>query len=96
MGWCPSGRLFEAAACGSPIVSDNWEGLDRFFVPGREIAIARDTPDVLAALEMGDADLAQQAKAARERTLAEHTSMHRARQLLSLLEDVALPQAVGA
>ncbi|MBE7158276.1 MAG: glycosyltransferase, partial [Rhodospirillales bacterium] len=30
MGWCPSGRLFEAAACGVPILSDSWAGLDAF------------------------------------------------------------------
>jgi spore maturation protein CgeB len=96
MGWCPSGRLFEAAACGAPIVSDGWEGLDRFFVPGREIAIARDTPDVLAALEMSDADLARQAKLARERTLAEHTSAHRAREMVRMIENAAVPQTVGA
>jgi spore maturation protein CgeB len=37
MGYCPSGRLFEAAACGAPIVSDCWEGLDQFFTPGNEV-----------------------------------------------------------
>mgnify|MGYP001764978704 CR=1 FL=1 len=36
-GWSPSIRLFEAAACGVPIISDAWEGLDHFFEPGREI-----------------------------------------------------------
>lgn len=96
MGWCPSGRLFEAAACGVPLISDSWEGLDRFFVPGREILIVRDTPDVLAALELSDGELARQAKAARERTLAEHSSAHRAGELLRLIENAALPQAVGA
>ncbi len=40
MGWCPSGRLFEAAACGTAILSDHWEGLDAFFEPGREILVA--------------------------------------------------------
>ena len=36
-GWCPSGRLFEAASCGTPIISDWWEGLDLFFTPAQEI-----------------------------------------------------------
>ncbi len=48
-GWCPSGRLFEAAACGVPVLSDAWPGLDEFFTPGREILVARDTDDALAA-----------------------------------------------
>ena len=39
MGWCPSGRLFEAAACGAPMLTDAWEGLDAFFEPGREILV---------------------------------------------------------
>ena len=39
-GWSPSVRLFEAAAIGTPIVSDAWPGLDAFFVPGKEILIA--------------------------------------------------------
>ena len=40
MGWCPSGRLFEAAACATPILSDWWDGLDAFFEPEAEILIA--------------------------------------------------------
>src|SRR5215207_9608702 len=57
MGWCPSGRLFEAAACGAPILTDTWEGLDAFFTPGSEILIARTTDDAVTALDRSDADL---------------------------------------
>ena len=39
MGYCPSGRLFEAAACGVPVLSDTWEGFDTFFEPGAEVLI---------------------------------------------------------
>src|SRR6266481_1763626 len=46
-GYSPSVRLFEAAACGATIVSDNWPGLDEFFVPGKEILIASSSNDVL-------------------------------------------------
>jgi spore maturation protein CgeB len=86
MGWAPSGRLFEAAACGCPVLSDDWEGLDAFFDPGTEILIARGTQDALAAMDLTDAELARIGKAARERVLAEHTSDHRAAELLALLE----------
>ena len=92
MGWCPSGRLFEAAACGTAVLSDWWEGLDRFFAPGSEIFIARDTADVLAALDLAPDDLARIARAARERVLAEHTSAPRARELVRLVEDLAAPE----
>jgi spore maturation protein CgeB len=85
LGWCPSGRLFEAAACGAPIISDWWEGLDEFFAPDREILIVRTTDDVLAALERSDAELAQIGAAARERTLARHTADRRAAELERLL-----------
>ncbi|HEV7515460.1 MAG TPA: glycosyltransferase, partial [Thermoanaerobaculia bacterium] len=84
MGYCPSGRLFEAAACGVPLLSDDWEGLDGFFEPGREILVARSTAEALEALALPRADLARIAAAARQRTLAEHTAEHRARQMLDL------------
>jgi spore maturation protein CgeB len=86
MGYCPSGRLFEAAACGAPIVTDAWEGLDQFFTPGREIIVARSSEDVTRALDADDAELARIAAAARERVLAEHTAAHRAAELEQLLE----------
>jgi spore maturation protein CgeB len=86
MGFCPSGRLFEAAACGAPLLSDAWEGLDRFYQPGKEILLCRSSEDVLGALEMTDPELNKIAAAARERTLAEHTSEHRVLELERILE----------
>ena len=88
MGWCPSGRLFEAAACGTPIVSDWWNGLDDFFAPHSEILIASSAEDVLAALELSNAQLNRSAHAARERVLAEHTGAQRARQFEEIIERV--------
>jgi spore maturation protein CgeB len=84
-GWCPSGRLFEAAACGAPILSDWWEGLDEFFAPGREIIIVRTTDDVLAALERSDGELLEIGAAARQLVLARHTAERRAAELEMLL-----------
>ena len=86
MGWCPSGRLFEATACGAAVLSDQWEGLEQFFTPGSEILIARGTDDVVAALDMDDGELRRIAAAGRERTLAEHTSDRRADDFLAALE----------
>jgi spore maturation protein CgeB len=87
MGYCPSGRLFEAAACGTPILSDEWEGLDAFFEPAREILIARNTEEALGALELPRETLTRMACAARERVLAEHTADCRARDLENILSD---------
>jgi spore maturation protein CgeB len=89
MGWCPSGRLFEAAASGVPLLTDEWEGLDDFFEPGREILVARSTDEVLAALDLSDEHLARIARAARERVLAEHGSATRASGLMELLRGTA-------
>jgi spore maturation protein CgeB len=86
MGFCPSGRLFEAAACGVPILSDWWEGLDTFFTPDVEILIARNAGDTLRALERSPDELRRIADAARERTLAEHTADRRAQELEAVLE----------
>jgi spore maturation protein CgeB len=85
LGWCPSGRLFEAAACGAAIVSDVWEGLESFFEIGREIIGVRSTEDVLAALDLPDSELQRIGRNARERVLADHTSDRRADELEAIL-----------
>ncbi|MGV3530913.1 MAG: CgeB family protein [Chthoniobacteraceae bacterium] len=87
MGYCPSGRLFEAAACGAPILSDSWTGLNEFFTPGEEILLAESTADALRALTLSDAELQSIGRAARERALAEHTAGHRAIELEALFNE---------
>jgi spore maturation protein CgeB len=86
MGWCPSGRLFEAAACGAPIISDRWDGIESFFSPDEEIFLADRAQDTLAALTLNDEALERMARRARERTLDEHSSEKRAQELIVLLE----------
>jgi spore maturation protein CgeB len=87
MGYCPSGRLFEAAACGTPIVSDWWEGLDSFFTPGKEILIAQSSADVVSALQLPTEELAAISAAAQQRVLSEHTAEHRAAELVKAIEE---------
>lgn len=84
-GWCPSGRFFEAAACSTPVITDCWPGLEDFFTLGDEVIVARNTEDVLAALQLSDAELQAIASRARERTLDQYTGDYRARELLSYL-----------
>ena len=80
-GYSPSVRVFEAAACGAPMVSDNWPGLDSFFVPGREILVPASADDVVAYLTATDeAELRRIGRNAQERVLAEHTAERRAQQ----------------
>jgi len=85
-GYCPSGRLFEAAACGVPILSDSWPGLEEFFEPGRELLVASSTDEAVAALQSSDPELRAIGRRARERTLGEHTADHRALELERMLE----------
>jgi spore maturation protein CgeB len=86
MGWCPSGRLFEAAACGTPVLSDDWEGLETFFTPGEEILVARTAAEAQEALARSPAELERIGSAARERALSDHTADRRARELLGIVE----------
>jgi spore maturation protein CgeB len=92
-GYCPSGRLFEAAACGVPVLSDVWPGIEEFFEPGSEILLARDTQDAMAALDRSPQELKRIGGAARERVLSEHTSEIRARQLEAILQSAWRSQA---
>ena len=72
-GFCPSGRLFEAAACGTPILTDMWEGLETFFEPGVEILPVRTADDVVAVLRLPAERLRVIGDAARRRALRDHT-----------------------
>jgi spore maturation protein CgeB len=81
-GYSPSVRLFEAAACGVPIISDVWNGIETLFEPGEEIILARSTDDVLGALrDLSDDRRRAIGEAARRRVLREHTAAHRAEEL---------------
>ena len=81
-GWSPSVRLFEAAACAVPVISDPWPGLETFFAPGEEIVVADTADDVLRALDVVDErERRAIGRRARERVLAEHTAEHRAAEL---------------
>jgi spore maturation protein CgeB len=90
MGWCPSGRLFEAAACGAAILSDCWEGLDAFLSPPGEILVAASSEDATAALDLDEAQIRRIAAAARERVLTDHTSERRADELLRAIARVSV------
>jgi spore maturation protein CgeB len=92
-GYSPSVRLFEAAACGTPIVSDAWEGLDTILAPTTEITLAEGPADVLAALRLPEPERAARAAAARARILAEHTAERRAAELEAHLAEA---RAAGA
>ena len=84
-GWSPSVRLFEAGACGCPIVSDRWDGIADVLEPGRDIMLADTASDVLALLAWPEPRRLEAGKAARARILSAHTAAHRAAQLEMLM-----------
>jgi spore maturation protein CgeB len=86
-GWCPSGRFFEAAACGTPLITDWWEGLDSFFDVKGDLQVVTTAEQVESALHRDDRDLRAMAAHARQRTLDEHTGAVRAKQLLQYFEE---------
>jgi spore maturation protein CgeB len=88
-GHSPSVRLFEAAACAVPVISDRWAGIDSLFTPGEEILIADHASETIAILR----DLPEERRrsigaAARKRVLQNHTADHRARQLEEYYREV--------
>lgn len=86
MGYCPSGRLFEAAACGTPVLSDWWQGLDTFFSPGEEILLAADATGAIIAIEKDRSELNGIGNRARQRALDCHTARIRAQRFVQLIE----------
>jgi spore maturation protein CgeB len=95
-GWSPSVRLFEAGACGTPVISDPWDGLAALFRPGEEILLAETPGDVLRALR----DCPEERRravgaAARAKVLARHTAAVRARELETMLLEAAAGRAGG-
>ena len=91
-GWSPSVRLFEAAACGVPIISDDWPGLDAFFDPGSEILIVGDSEGVVSAItDLPEEQRRGIGEAARRRVLASHTAECRAKELEAHLLRICQP-----
>jgi len=87
-GFCPSGRIFEAAACGTPVITDRWTGLEEFFEPGREIIVAETTEDVIRAITAPHESINLIGEAAYSRFLTQHTSEQRAAELECYLQAV--------
>lgn len=89
-GFSPSVRLFEAAACGTPVISDLWEGLDDIFKLGSEILVARSTAEMSAFLqEIGEKERVAIGQRARARVLSGHTGVRRAEQLEAYAGELA-------
>ena len=96
-GYSPSVRLFEAAACGTPIISDPWDGLGEIFTIGSEIFVARSSDEALEYLrELAEDERISAGERARARVLAEHTASRRAEQLEGYLAELNLTVPAAA
>lgn len=96
-GYSPSVRLFEAAACGVPIISDPWPGLSSVFTPGTEILVTTGADDTLAYLmELSEGERHRLADRARARVLSEHTAGHRASAVEDYVAECGADAAVRA
>ena len=89
-GYSPSVRLFEAAACGTPILSDDWPGLDDFLAIGSEIVLAKSPDQVLDVLTWPRPRALAIGAAARARVLGAHTAEHRALTLEHLIRSAGM------
>jgi spore maturation protein CgeB len=88
-GYSPSVRLFEAAACGTPIISDYWEGLDTIFNLNEEILISRSPEDTLKYLKnYPEEERLKLSARARSRVLSAHTARHRAQELENYIKEM--------
>jgi spore maturation protein CgeB len=94
-GYSPSVRLFEAAACAAPIISDYWEGLETLFKPGEEILVSSSAEETLRHLsELSAEQRSRIGERARARVLSAHTASHRVDELESYMADVLKKQEV--
>lgn len=93
-GFSPSVRLFEAAACGVPIISDYWEGLTSLFEEGKEILIARSSDDVMDYFSMNDHDRIAIGQRCRQAVLKNHTARARAGELIMYINEVKRNRAI--
>jgi spore maturation protein CgeB len=87
-GFSPSVRLFEAAACGTPVISDRWDGIEEFFEPGKEILLTSTSAEVTRYLrDLSEGERRDIGDRARARVLAGHTAQHRAQELVRYLRE---------
>ena len=94
-GYSPSVRLFEAAACATPIISDYWEGIENIFVPGEEILIAHSAADTLRYLQtISEAERKAIGERARKKVMEHHTAAHRATELENYYKEALCQTAV--
>jgi spore maturation protein CgeB len=88
----PTIRVFEALACGIPLVCSPWSDEEKLFRPGQDYLIVRDGKEMKAELKrlQFDAQARHQLAENGLNTIRErHTCKHRAEELMSIYEEIA-------
>ena len=84
-GYSPSVRMFEAAACGRPVITDAWAGLEHFFEPGEEALVCRTPEDVVRLLSLTESERESIGERGRRRVLRDHVAVVRAQTFVDTL-----------
>ena len=88
----PTIRVFEALACGIPLVSAPWEDAEQLFRPGKDYLVAHSGEEMtrhLLALRDDPALRADLVRAGLETIRARHTCAHRVDELLAIVASLA-------
>lgn len=90
VGFSPATRVFEAAGAGACLITDFWDGIELFFVPGQEILVARSGVEVARLLQgLEPAAAAETGRRALRRARESHDYLRRAQQVHKALQELA-------
>ena len=95
----PTIRPFEALACGIPLISAPWDDAERLFTPGEDFLVAKNGSEMRRHMLslIHDRALARwMARRGLQTIQRRHTCAHRVEELMSILEEVGLPQACAS
>lgn len=89
----PTIRVFEALACGVPLISSPWQDCENLFKPGDEFLMARNGDEMRAYMRtlIKEPGLARElARKGLRRIHEQHTCAHRVDQLLQILKELGI------
>lgn len=90
-GYSPATRIFEAAGSAGCIITDNWPGIEHFFVPGKEILIINNGDELVDLISKLDEDTSIAiGEAAYKKVISKHTYANRADQLELILKNIMI------
>jgi spore maturation protein CgeB len=95
----PTIRVFEALACGIPLVSAPWEDSERLFTPGKDFLVAKDGNEMREHMKMLLSDGVARRELAyhgRRTILNRHTTAHRVDELLAIVRDLGVREVPPA